>query len=89
MPERARLEFEVTKNGSSPIILQTAIFDPVGLSGRLYWYGLYPVHPLVLVSKLRGITNQALRLSVPLVQAGGCRSLSALVQPLGMEGKRL
>jgi uncharacterized protein YbjT (DUF2867 family) len=63
LPGRAWLEFEVTGNGSSSIIRQTAIFDPVGLLGRMYWYGLYPIHQLVFAGMLRGIANQALRIS--------------------------
>ncbi len=63
LPGRAWLEFEVTGKDSSSIIRQTAIFDPVGFSGRLYWYGLYPVHQLVFAGMLRGIADQALRVS--------------------------
>ena len=36
-------------------IRQTAIFDPVGLAGRAYWYALYPLHHLVFGGMLRGI----------------------------------
>ncbi|MGD8813197.1 MAG: SDR family oxidoreductase [Anaerolineales bacterium] len=63
LPGRAWLEFEVSGNGASSTIRQTAIFDPVGLLGRIYWYGLYPIHQLVFAGMLRGIANQALRIS--------------------------
>jgi uncharacterized protein YbjT (DUF2867 family) len=61
LPGRAWLEFEVTETGSSTQIHQTAIFDPVGLKGQLYWYSLYVPHELVFNGMLRGIAQAALR----------------------------
>lgn len=61
LPGRAWLEFEVTGDDSVATIRQTAIFDPVGLFGRLYWYGLYPLHQLVFSGMLRHIVAAALR----------------------------
>ncbi|MEO5630779.1 MAG: SDR family oxidoreductase [Nitrospiraceae bacterium] len=58
---RAWLEFEVTGTGSSTTIRQTAIFDPVGLIGQIYWYSLYLPHQLVFMGMLRGIAQAALR----------------------------
>jgi hypothetical protein len=58
---RAWLEFEVTEAGASTTIRQTAIFDPVGLLGRLYWYTLYVPHQFVFSGMLRGIAQAALR----------------------------
>jgi len=58
---RAWLEFEVTSNGSASTIRQTAIFDPVGLIGQLYWYSLYVPHEFVFRGMLRGIGQAALR----------------------------
>ena len=58
---RAWLEFEVTGTGSSTTIRQTAIFDPVGLIGQIYWYTLYVPHQFVFSGMLRGITQAALR----------------------------
>jgi uncharacterized protein YbjT (DUF2867 family) len=60
LPGRAWLEFEVRGDGSSVTIRQTAIFDPVGLLGRAYWYALYPLHQLVFSGMLRGIARAAL-----------------------------
>jgi hypothetical protein len=37
LPGRAWLDFEVTPDDSGSKIRQTAVFDPVGLSGLLYW----------------------------------------------------
>ena len=57
MPGRGWLQFEVEEQESSSTIRQTAIFEPVGLSGRLYWYVLYPLHELVFAGMLRGIVR--------------------------------
>jgi uncharacterized protein YbjT (DUF2867 family) len=71
LPGRAWLEFEVTPDPGAPdagdvpdppvgsIIRQTAIFDPVGLSGLVYWYGIYPIHTLVFAGMLRGVAAAA------------------------------
>jgi uncharacterized protein YbjT (DUF2867 family) len=59
LPGRAWLEFEVTRAAAGSIIRQTAIFDPLGLSGLLYWYLLYPFHKLVFAGMLRGICRAA------------------------------
>jgi uncharacterized protein YbjT (DUF2867 family) len=61
LPGRAWLEFEVTQSGSATQIRQTAIFDPVGLKGQLYWYSLYVPHEFVFNGMLRGIARAALR----------------------------
>ncbi|MBK7702189.1 MAG: SDR family oxidoreductase [bacterium] len=61
LPGRAWLEFEVEGDGRDSTIRQTAIFDPVGLFGRAYWYALYPVHQLVFGGMLKGIARAAVR----------------------------
>jgi hypothetical protein len=63
VPGRAWLEFDVTEQGDSSVIRQTAIFDPVGLGGLLYWYSLYPIHKLVFAGMLRNIARKAERRS--------------------------
>ena len=55
LPGRAWLQFEVVPDGAGSMLRQTAIFDPVGLLGLAYWYGLYPLHQLVFAGMLRGI----------------------------------
>jgi len=60
LPGRAWLEFEVTGDDSASTIRQTAIFDPVGLIGRPYWYSLYPFHQLMFGGMLRRIVVAAL-----------------------------
>jgi len=59
LPGRAWLEFEVTAEDGATTIRQTAIFDPVGLPGRAYWYALYPLHQLVFGGMLRAIAHAA------------------------------
>jgi len=59
VPGRAWLEFTVEDNGAGSTVRQTAIFDPVGLWGIVYWYGIYPVHGLVFRNMLRGIVRAA------------------------------
>lgn len=58
LPGRAWLDFEVTREGGETVVRQTAIFDPLGLSGRLYWWVLYPAHALVFAGMLRGIVER-------------------------------
>ena len=60
LPGRAWLEFEVSGDESGSTIRQTAIFDPVGLSGLAYWYGVYPLHQFVFRGMLRGIATAAM-----------------------------
>ncbi|MEJ2721364.1 MAG: SDR family oxidoreductase [bacterium] len=60
-PGRAWLEFELEDRGATTILRQTAIFDPVGLPGLLYWYTLYPLHKIVFSGTLRGIAAAATR----------------------------
>jgi uncharacterized protein YbjT (DUF2867 family) len=57
LPGRAWLEFEVEGDSSESSIRQTAVFDPLGLSGLVYWYGLYPVHRWIFAGMLRGIVK--------------------------------
>jgi uncharacterized protein YbjT (DUF2867 family) len=58
LPGRAWLQFEVEPSGTGSIVRQTAMFDPHGLSGLIYWYGVYPLHRLVFSGMLRGIVNR-------------------------------
>lgn len=57
VPGRAWLEFEVKPEGNGSSIRQTAIFDPVGLWGLIYWYTLYPLHVIIFQGMLRRIVQ--------------------------------
>ena len=59
VPGRAWLQFEVTPEAGGSLIWQTAIFDPVGIRGLLYWYGLWGVHRLMFAGMLRNIARAA------------------------------
>ena len=59
VPGRAWLEFEVTEESGVSTIRQTAIFDPVGLFGIVYWYSLFPLHEIVFRRMLRNISKAA------------------------------
>jgi uncharacterized protein YbjT (DUF2867 family) len=59
LPGRAWLDFEVTPAGGGATIRQTAVFDPVGLAGLAYWYGVWPLHRLVFAGMLRNLARAA------------------------------
>lgn len=61
LPGRAWLEFEVEPREGGSTLHQTATFDPLGLAGMLYWYGVWPLHQLVFAGMLRGIVRAAER----------------------------
>lgn len=57
LPGRAWLQFELEPQGTGSLFRQTAIFDPVGLLGQLYWYLLYPVHQFVFAGMMSNIVR--------------------------------
>ncbi len=58
VPGRAWLIFEAVPLGPGRSrFLQTAVFEPRGLLGALYWYALYPAHQVVF----SGLVNQIRR----------------------------
>ena len=61
LPGRAWLEFEVGRNesGQGSVIRQTAVFEPVGLAGLIYWYAVWPIHAAVFRGMIRGIAKAA------------------------------
>ena len=60
LPGRAWLEFDVQPDANGARLRQTATFDPLGLWGLAYWYGVWPLHQLVFAGMLRGLA-QAVR----------------------------
>ena len=60
VPGRAWLEFDVVPVADGAVLHQTAVFEPVGLSGLLYWFLLLPVHSLIFGGLLRAIARRAL-----------------------------
>jgi hypothetical protein len=61
VPGRAWLQFEVSpaETGSGSTISQTAIFDPAGLFGLVYWYTLWPFHGYIFGGMLKNLAAAA------------------------------
>jgi uncharacterized protein YbjT (DUF2867 family) len=59
MPGRAWLQFEARPERDGCRIIQTALFEPLGLPGLLYWYALYPAHDLIFRGMLRDIVQRS------------------------------
>jgi uncharacterized protein YbjT (DUF2867 family) len=92
LPGRAWLQFEVVAGGDGrSTIRQTALFDPAGLVGRLYWYLLWPLHQYVFAGMLRGIARRtaASALVLPEYSLGGHAQTAANLptRPSGLDGQ--
>jgi len=59
LPGQAWLEFEVQPTATGSTIRQTALYDPVGLTGLAYWYSVFPLHNIVFAGMLRNIARAA------------------------------
>ena len=59
LPGRAWLTFEVEPEGTGSRLTQTGTFDPIGLAGLAYWYGIWPLHELVFRGMMRGVARAA------------------------------
>jgi hypothetical protein len=57
LPGRAWLYFEVGPHEEGSEVRMTAVFDPVGVRGRAYWYMVYPFHFLVFNGMFRWIVR--------------------------------
>ncbi len=55
LPGEAWLEFRIDKQN---VLHQTATFRPLGLLGRLYWYGVLPFHGFIFRGMIRNITSE-------------------------------
>ena len=59
-PGSAWMQYEVMRSDTGKtLFIQTAFFEPHGLMGLVYWYGLYPFHQLIFSGMARGILNRA------------------------------
>ena len=59
LPGRAWLEFELKPVGNTKTdLFVTAIFDPSGVMGRVYWWVLYPAHFFMFNGLLRAIRQR-------------------------------
>jgi uncharacterized protein YbjT (DUF2867 family) len=60
VPGRAWLQFEsIPQPDHKTLLVQTALFAPKGLSGFLYWYGIYPIHGFVFSGMVQRLAWQA------------------------------
>jgi uncharacterized protein YbjT (DUF2867 family) len=80
LPGRAWLQFEVQAKGDGSEVTQTAIFDPVGLPGILYWYLLWPVHSFIFARMLNGVVKAS---------AGGSSAAGKIDAPRPLEQQEL
>ena len=56
----AWLQFEVQpRDEGGASLIQTAFYEPHGLTGVLYWYGLYPIHQMIFSGMAREIVKRA------------------------------
>ncbi len=47
LPGEAWLEFRLEESNGKTMLKQTATFRPKGLTGRLYWYSVWPLHQII------------------------------------------
>lgn len=59
LPGIAWLQFEVLPDVGGSRIEQTAFFDPHGLLGHFYWYGLSPFHRFIFPGLIRAVRERA------------------------------
>ena len=65
LPGEALLDFRIEPGGEGRCILrQTALFQPRGLLGLLYWYAVLPFHHLVFRGMLAGIQRDAIQIAL-------------------------
>jgi hypothetical protein len=64
LPGQALLDFRIGANGGQNCTLrQTALFEPRGLFGLMYWYAVLPLHGVVFRGMLKGIRRDAVRMA--------------------------
>ena len=64
LPGEALLEFQIDPVDQNRCTLrQTALFEPRGLFGLLYWYAVAPLHYVVFQGMLRGIERAAINIA--------------------------
>lgn len=64
LPGRAWLDFRITIENGKTVLYQTAIFDPKGLMGLLYWYCLLPLHNIIFSGLVNAIIRRAEKLEL-------------------------
>lgn len=59
LPGRAWLEWRALPEEGGSSLVQTAYFEPKGLMGFLYWWGLYPIHRRIFSDLAQAIAREA------------------------------
>jgi uncharacterized protein YbjT (DUF2867 family) len=60
VPGKAWLEFQAEPQEDGKTLLsQTAFFEPKGVPGFLYWYGLYVIHSFIFSGMIRKVAQRA------------------------------
>jgi hypothetical protein len=59
VPGRAWLQYQVIPTSEGTRLVQTALFEPKGLPGLAYWYGLYPIHRLIFWGIVKALAERA------------------------------
>ena len=70
MPGRGWLQYEVQESKTGSKIVQTAVFEPRGIAGLLYWHALWPLHQVVFSGTLRGLQRACEQTSEPSARLG-------------------
>lgn len=65
LPGEALLEFRIEPGADGCVLHQTALFEPRGLFGLLYWYCVLPFHNIVFPGMLKGIAREARQIAAP------------------------
>lgn len=63
VPGKAWLQFETAQGErvGTTLLTQTALFEPKGVPGVLYWYLLYPLHSVIFSDMVRAVGRKAER----------------------------
>ncbi|MFN4070215.1 MAG: DUF2867 domain-containing protein [Thermus caldifontis] len=59
LPGRAWLEWQALGERNGGRLVQTAYFEPHGLTGFLYWWALYPIHARIFSDLAQAIVQEA------------------------------
>jgi uncharacterized protein YbjT (DUF2867 family) len=59
LPGRAWLQFEVLPDAGGAVVEQTALYEPRGILGYLYWYGVRPFHRFVFPGLVGAVRERA------------------------------
>ncbi len=59
VPGRAWLEWQAMPEGDGTRLVQTALFEPSGLWGVMYWRSLYPIHSFIFDDMIRAVAKDA------------------------------